>query len=115
MFSFTKKALLAFAAIAAFAVGGAAFASAATNPTSSSPSQRAPRTPLTGEAADKVKAAAEAKVPGGTVLRAERGGPTGSAYHAHVRKSDGSRVVVLVNSRFEATAVETRRLRPWRA
>jgi hypothetical protein len=45
-------------------------------------------------------------VPGGTVLRAEAGGPDGSAYHAHVRKADGSEVMVLVNASFEATAVE---------
>jgi predicted enzyme related to lactoylglutathione lyase len=108
MFSLTKKTLLALAGIAAFAAGGATFAGAATKRTSSSPSQRAPQTQLTGDTADKVKAAAEAKVPGGTVLRVEEGGPSGSAYHAHVRTSDGNEVVVLVNSSFEATSVETR-------
>ena len=35
-----------------------------------------------------------------------KGGPGNAAYHAHVRKSDGSEVVVLVNSQFEATSVE---------
>jgi predicted enzyme related to lactoylglutathione lyase len=108
MFSLTKKTLLALAGIAAFAAGGATFAGAATKRTSSSPSQRAPQTQLTGDTAAKVKAAAEAKVPGGTVLRVEEGGPSGSPYHAHVRTSDGSEVVVLVNSSFEATSVETR-------
>jgi uncharacterized membrane protein YkoI len=62
---------------------------------------------LTGDTAAKVKAAALAKVPGGTVLRTEKGGPAGSAYHAHVRKSDGTEVVVLVSSSFDATSVET--------
>jgi predicted enzyme related to lactoylglutathione lyase len=108
MFSLTKKTLLAFAGIAAFAAGGATFAGAATKRASSSPSQRAPQTQLTGDTAAKVKAAAEAKVPGGTVLRVEEGGPSGSAYHAHVRTSGGTEVVVLVNSSFEATSVETR-------
>jgi hypothetical protein len=111
MFSTTKKTLLAFAGIAAFAAGGATFAGAATKGTSSPsspPSRHAPETQLTGDTAAKVKAAAEAKVAGGTVLRVEQGGPGGAAYHAHVRKSDGSEVVVLVNSSFEATAVETR-------
>jgi hypothetical protein len=109
MFSLTKKTLLAFAGIAAFAAGGATFAGAATKrTTSSSAPQRAPQTQLTGDTADKVKAAAEAKVPGGTVLRVEEGGRGGSAYHAHVRTSDGTEVVVLVNSSFEATSVETR-------
>ena len=45
-------------------------------------------------------------MPGGTVLRTEKGGHDGAAYHAHVRKSDGTEVVVLVNSDFEATSVE---------
>ena len=62
---------------------------------------------LTGDTAAKVKAAALEKVPGGTVLRSEKGGPGGAAYHAHVRKSDGTEVVVLVNSSFQATSVET--------
>ena len=48
-----------------------------------------------------MKAAALAKVPGGTVLRVESGGHGRSAYHAHVRKSDGKD--------FEATAVNERR------
>jgi uncharacterized membrane protein YkoI len=107
MFSITKKTLLAFASVAALAAGGATFAGAATKSTSSSSSSRhAPETALTGDTAAKVKAAAEAKVPGGTVLRIEQGGPGGAAYHAHVRKADGSEVVVLVNSSFEATSVE---------
>ncbi len=45
-------------------------------------------------------------MPGGTVLRSEKGGHDGAAYHAHVRKSDGSEVVVLVNAQFAATAVK---------
>jgi hypothetical protein len=109
MFSFTKKTLLAFAGIAAFAAGGATFAGAATKSGSSaSRTARPPQTQLTGDTADKVKAAAAAKVPGGTVLRVESGGPEGSAYHAHVRKTDGGEVVVLVNSSFEATTVQMR-------
>ena len=47
------------------------------------------------------------------MLRTEKGGRDGAAYHAHVRKSDGTEVVVLVNSEFEATAVEAdKRPRP---
>ena len=65
-------------------------------------------TALTGDTADKVKAAALEKVPGGTVLRVEEGGPYSTKYHAHVRRSDGTEVVVLVNASFEATAVQTR-------
>ena len=72
------------------------------------PGGRGPEKALTGDTAAKVKAAALKKVPGGTVLRAESGGHDGSAYHAHVRKSDGTEVVVLVNKDFEATSVATR-------
>jgi uncharacterized membrane protein YkoI len=108
----SKKSLIALAAIGAFAAGGVSLAGAATKTKSasagSSNDPRPAQTQLTGDTADKVKAAAEAKVPGGTVLRVEDGGPSGSAYHAHVRKADGTEVVVLVNSSFEATAVQTR-------
>jgi uncharacterized membrane protein YkoI len=113
MFETTKKTLVALGLIGAFGAGGAALAGAATKAKSSSAGtstteQRPAQTQLTGDTAAKVKAAAEAKVPGGTVLRVEEGGPSGSAYHAHVRKADGTEVVVLVNSSFEATAVQTR-------
>jgi uncharacterized membrane protein YkoI len=117
MFDTTKKTLVALGLIGAFGAGGAALAGAATKAKSSSttdPSpttqreQRPDQTQLTGDTADKVKAAALAKVPGSTVLRVEEGGPGGSVYHAHVRKADGTEVVVLVNASFEATAVHTR-------
>jgi uncharacterized membrane protein YkoI len=115
MFETTKKTLVALGLIGAFAAGGAALAGAATkttsssaDPTSAQREQRHAQTALTGDTADKVKAAALAKVPGSTVLRVEEGGPDGSPYHAHVRKADGTELVVLVNSSFEATAVQTR-------
>jgi hypothetical protein len=110
MFAISKKTIVSLATLGAFAAaGGATFAGAATKAKSSgaSTTQRA-QTQLSGDTAAKVTAAAEAKVPGGTVLRVEEGGPSGSAYHAHVRKADGSEVVVLVNSSFQATAVQTR-------
>ena len=109
-----RKTLLMLGAFCALAVGGSALAGAATKSKSSSSAssttrpQRPAQTQLTGDTADKVKGAALAKVPGGTVLRVESGGHGGSAYHAHVRKSDGTEVVVLVNAAFEATSVETK-------
>jgi uncharacterized membrane protein YkoI len=108
-----RKTLLMLGAFCALAVGGAALAGAATKSASSSSSSttrpaRAAREQLTGDTAAKVKAAALAKVPGGTVLRAESGGHGGAAYHVHVRKPDGTEVVVLVDASFEATSVETR-------
>ncbi len=118
MFEPSKKTLIAICAVAASAAGGAAISAAATKTTPSSSSSttstteqrdnRPARQALTGDAADKVTAAAKAKVPGGTVLRAEAGGPYSTPYHAHVRKSDGTEVVVLVNSSFEATSTQTR-------
>jgi uncharacterized membrane protein YkoI len=117
MLQSVRKMLMFVAALAALAAGAAAFAGAAPkNSASSSSSSQRDRQPssreteLSGDTADKVKAAALAKVPGASVLRVEAGGPGGpggSAYHAHVRKSDGSEVVVLVNSSFEATAIDT--------
>ena len=117
-----RKTLMMLGAFGALAVGGSAIAGAASNGSSSGTTGRpAPRSPrptpargarpeqLTGDTADKVKAAALAKVPGGTVLRTESGGHGGAAYHAHVRKSGGSEVVVLVDKDFKATSVETGR------
>ncbi|MEN3282364.1 MAG: hypothetical protein V7607_3504 [Solirubrobacteraceae bacterium] len=124
------------AAIGAAALGGAAIAGAA-NPSSSttaSPStgssgaagqnQQAPpaqRDPsrgghqangktevlLTGDTATKVEAAAKAKVPGGTIERVETDVDTGSPYEAHVRKADGSEVIVYVDKAFNVTGTGT--------
>ena len=60
---------------------------------------------LTGDTADKVKAAALAAVPGGTIQRVETDAE-GSPYEAHMTKSDGSRVTVKVDSTFTVTNVE---------
>jgi uncharacterized membrane protein YkoI len=68
-----------------------------------------PETPLTGEVATKVRQAALAKVPGGTIERVETDSDHGSPYEAHVRKSDGTELEVLVNKSFEVTAVNTMR------
>ena len=61
--------------------------------------------PLSGDGADKVRAAALAKVAGGTIERVETDADHGSPYEAHVRKSDGTELEVLVNKSFEVTAV----------
>jgi hypothetical protein len=65
-------------------------------------------TPLTGATADKVRAAALAAVPGGTVLRVEGTNSTTSQYEAHVRKADGTEVVVRFDKAFKVTSTETR-------
>lgn len=60
---------------------------------------------LTGDTAEKVKAAALEAVPGATVIRVET--DSGDAeYEAHLEKSDGSFVTVLFDSNFEVTGTE---------
>ena len=108
-----RKSAVTIASLSALGLGGAAFAGAADNGTSTDSSQaratRPQRQALSGDVAAKVKAAALAKVPDATVLRTEAGGPFESAYHAHIRNADGTRSVVLINSSFEATAVQADR------
>ena len=123
MMSPARKTLVALGAFGALAAGGSAFAGAAsssktrTTATGSTAAAAATATArpgrpaqqeLSGDTADKVKAAALAKVPGSTVLRVESGGHGGAAYHAHVRKADGTEAVVLVDKDFKAASVETR-------
>jgi uncharacterized membrane protein YkoI len=115
-----QKALMAVGALAALALGGSALADAASNDSSSKTNtangEQRPHgrhvgangqreQPLSGETASKVKAAAEAKVSGGTVERVETDVDHGSPYEAHVRKSDGTELEVLVNKDFQVTAV----------
>ena len=61
---------------------------------------------LTGTSAAKVKAAALAAVPGGTIIRVETDS-AGSPYEAHVRKADGSIVTVKVDKDFKVTSTQT--------
>ena len=126
MFRLARKTLITVAALAALAVGGATFANAASTSTTTSqsaaPSGRPPgpggapagrhvgangqqEQPLTGTTAAKVKEAALAKVSGGTVERVETDVDHGSPYEAHVRRSDGTELEVLVNKDFQVTAV----------
>ena len=127
-----RKMLAAVAVLAAAALGGSALAGAASSSTStqstapaqgSAPQGQPPagngaagghvgrngqrETLLTGDTAAKVKAAALAKVSGGTVERVETDADHGSPYEAHVRKSDGTELEVLVNKDFQVTAVNT--------
>jgi uncharacterized membrane protein YkoI len=107
MLSTIRKSAVTVAALGALGFGGAAAAGAADKTTD--PQARPQREALSSEVAAKVKAAALAKVPGATVLRTEAGGPYDSPYHAHIRTSGGTLQVVLVNSSFEATAVQADR------
>ena len=60
---------------------------------------------LTGDVAEKVKAAALAAVPGGTIERVENDAE-GSPYEAHMTKADGTHVTVKVDASFKVTGVE---------
>jgi hypothetical protein len=125
-----RKTAMTAGALGALALGGSALANAASNNStaaqgsstqSSAPHQRPdPTKPgghvgangkteaaLSADAAAKVKAAAEAKVPGGTVERVETDVDHGSPYEAHVRKADGTELEVLVDNSFQVTAVNT--------
>jgi uncharacterized membrane protein YkoI len=113
MLKTVQKTALTVGAMGALALGGSAIAGAAdstSTSTTTTPSQtgkqRPQRQALSSDVAAKVKAAALDKVPGATVLRTEAGGPYSTAYHAHIKTSDGTLKVVLVNKSFEATAVQ---------
>jgi hypothetical protein len=129
------KGLMAVGAVGALALGGSALAGAAGQSSTTQgsttaqgygapgqpPSGAAPdpskgghvgrngqrETLLTGDTAAKVRAAALAKVPGATVERVETDADHGSPYEAHLRKSDGTELEVLVNKSFAVTAVNT--------
>jgi uncharacterized membrane protein YkoI len=62
-------------------------------------------TPLTGDTAASVTAAAQAAIPDGTIIRVETDS-AGSPYEAHVTKADGTEVVVKVDANFTVTATE---------
>jgi hypothetical protein len=70
--------------------------------------QRSDETPLTGDALAKVTAIANAKVPGGTIIRVETDADGNAAYEAHMTKSDGTPVTVYVDKNFDFVSVETR-------
>ena len=116
MLKSVQKTALTVTAMGALALGGSALAGAAENrststgTTTTQTTKTGPQGPqrqaLSSDVAAKVKAAALDKVPGATVLRTEAGGPYGTAYHAHIKTSDGTLEVVLVNKSFEATAVQ---------
>jgi hypothetical protein len=61
---------------------------------------------LTGTTAEKVRAAAQAAAPGGTIIRVETDS-AGSPYEAHVRKSDGTEVTLKIDSSFKVTSTES--------
>jgi hypothetical protein len=57
---------------------------------------------LTGTDLQKAEAAANAAVPGATIIRAETDSSGASKYEVHMRKSDGSYVTVELDANFNA-------------
>jgi hypothetical protein len=120
-----KNLLLIVLSITALALGGSAIAGAASggggggsnssNSSSSArpqapaglPPQRPDETLLTGDTEAKVRAAALAKVSGGTIDRVETDADGHAAYEAHMTRSDGSRVTVYVNKAFEVVGEQS--------
>jgi hypothetical protein len=68
--------------------------------------QRSDETLLTGDALAKVTAVAQAKVPGGTIVRVETDADGHAAYEAHMTKADGTPVTVYVDQSFNFVSVE---------
>src|SRR5213080_5137637 len=110
------------AIVAGVAVGSYGIASAASG-SGSSPSaastaqqpwghQRSDETPLTGDALAKVRALAQAKVPGGTIIRVETDADGNAAYEAHMVKADGTPATVYVSKQFQVVSVQTGRPGP---
>jgi hypothetical protein len=73
-------------------------------PRDESQPQRPDEQLLTGDTAEKVKAAALAKYPGATIQRVET--DSDGVYEAHLTTTDGKRVTVEVGSDFTVTGEE---------
>jgi hypothetical protein len=127
-----RRGVAASAVTLALVIGGAGVAGAATSGSSSSSSAKAKasaakaartktaratstdpatlthgpgETLVTGSDLATATAAANAAVPGATIIRVESDSG-GSAYEAHMRKADGSTVTVKLNASFTATSTE---------
>ena len=80
----------------------AATSTAATTTPTAPQGRPAQQSPVTGAAAEKIKATVLAKVPGATIDRVEQ---DAQGYHAHITKSDGTRATARVNAQFVVTSV----------
>ena len=86
--------------VAVAATGASTTADTATADTATAPVN--PETPLDGEVAAQVTAAAQAAVPDGTIDRVET--DNDGVYEAHMTKADGTHVIVQVGADFAVTA-----------
>ena len=109
----------AAAALVVVAITGSNVANAVDTTPSPSTTQSAPTAPqaprapqeeaLTGDTADKVKAAVEAKYPGATIDRMEKDSHGGGVYEAHITKADGTRARIALDADFAVTGEQTGR------
>ena len=125
------KALVALAVAVGVAAGSYGIANAASGSGSGSPSsiatatpiaasptppdpqhpwgmQRSDETLLTGDTADKVEAAAKAKVPNGTIVRVETDADGNAKYEAHMTDASGNPVTVYVDANFNYVSTQSR-------
>jgi len=100
--------------IASAATGTASTTAASTTVAATAPSvqqpfghQRSDETPLTGDALAKVTAAAQAKVPGGTIIRVETDADGHAKYEAHMSDASGNPITVYVNDAFAVVSTGT--------
>jgi uncharacterized membrane protein YkoI len=70
--------------------------------------RRADETLLTGDTLAQVKAAALAKVPGGTIVRVETDADGHAKYEAHMTDASGTPTTVYVDAGFNVVGTETR-------
>jgi len=117
-----KNIVLVGATAAGLALGGSVIANAASGDSSSSatgtmtngsqpaglPAQRSDETLLSGSTESQVRAAALAKVPGGTIDRVETDADGHAKYEAHMTSASGERVTVYVNASFDVVSVDSR-------
>ena len=101
-------------ASAASGSGSSSNSTTTTTTTPSAPSAQAPwghqrsdETLLTGDTASKVAAAAEAEVPGGTVIRVETDADGNALYEAHMTNADGTPVTVYVDKDFNVVSTDS--------
>ena len=107
-------AIVAGVAVGSYGIASAASGSGSGSSSAAAPSlqrpwgpQRSDERPLAGDALAKVKALAQAKVPGGTIIRIETDADGNAAYEAHMVKADGTPVTVYVNKQYEVVSVQT--------
>jgi hypothetical protein len=114
-----KNTILGVLAATSLALDGAAVAGAASDDNAASststqaaastqsaqPQQRSDETLLTGDTESRVRAAALARISGGTIERVETDADGHAAYEAHMLNAAGDHVTVYINEQFEVVSV----------